>query len=141
MTKTTLTFRARLALLIKHLLAALYDLLLLFSVLFVVTGLVVLLNGGERVGAWLVAPLALLVAGYFYVFFWIKGGQTLGMRAWHIAYFGADGGLPSGRAALLRFAVMVLTLGAGSLWILFDPQGRTLQDKLSGLYCRVIPKR
>ena len=132
--------KARLNLLIKHLLSGLYDGLLLLSVLFVAVGIVVLLNGGERASTLAVIPVVLLVSSYFYVFFWTRGGQTLGMRAWHLAIFDQQGKLPGLPASLIRYAVMLATLGLGVFWILFDSESRTLQDRLAGLHSRLIPK-
>lgn len=133
-------FRHRLNLFFKHMLSGLYDLLLLLSVLFVVVGVVVLINGGERVGTLAVMPVALVVSAYFYVYFWIRGGQTLGMRAWHLAIFTDAGQRPGVYAALTRYALMILSLGLGAFWIFFDGRGRTLQDRVAGLQSRVIPK-
>src|SRR5690554_4263260 len=36
----------------------------------------------------------LLVAFAFFIGFWLKGGQTLGMRAWHIRLIASDGARP-----------------------------------------------
>jgi uncharacterized RDD family membrane protein YckC len=73
----------------------------------------------------------LLVAFAFFAGFWIKGGQTLGMRAWRLRVCSRDGGALSLRQAAIRFAVAILSwlaLGAGFLWSLVDPQRRTWHD-------------
>jgi uncharacterized RDD family membrane protein YckC len=103
--------------------------------------------------AWLLA----LVGGYF-MWCWLRGGQTLAMKAWHLRVTAADGGPLRPVRAIARFAAALLTLGvaAGALVLLhrdasgwlawaalvpgaaslamgfFDAQGRFLHDRLSG---------
>lgn len=80
--------------------------------------------------AWMVA-----VAMGFHIWFWTHGGQTLGMRAWRIRLFSADGKPVSFRQALVRYLVAILSLaalGLGFLWVLFDPQKRAWHDLASG---------
>ncbi|NAW68120.1 RDD family protein [Vibrio sp. V27_P1S3P104] len=63
---------------------------------------------------------------YFFVFFWTRAGQTLGMRAWKIMLRNADGSLISSTQALIRLATSVF--GLGNLIVLIDPQKRSFQD-------------
>jgi len=72
---------------------------------------------------------------------WMRGGMTLGMRAWNVVLL-ADGGRPGWSRCAVRFAVSLLSaaaLGAGFLWSLADPQRRCWHDIVSrtGLYRRV----
>ncbi len=118
--------------------AIFYDTLLLFSAWFVVTALVVWACGGESI-----APgdpvLTTLLAACAYFYFagqWVRGGQTLGMKTWRIRLT-VPGKMtpPSWSAATLRFVVATcsgLLFGLGYLWALWDHEGLTLPDRLSG---------
>lgn len=70
----------------------------------------------------------------FYIFFWVRGGQTLGMRAWRFRLVRRDGqGLTYGDA-LKRLLWAIVTLapaGLGLLWVLIDRDGLSLYDRLS----------
>lgn len=118
--------------------AMFYDALLLFSVWYVATALVVWARGGESV-----APgdpgFTALLAACAYLYFagqWTRGGQTLGMKTWRIRLSVQGGNAPPGWwQASLRFTVAVcsaLALGLGYLWALWDRDGLTLPDRLSG---------
>lgn len=70
------------------------------------------------------------VACFFYVYFWCKGGQTIGMRAWRLKVRNLDGSPISKGQALIR-AVTAL-LGVGNLLVIFDFKNkRALQDYLA----------
>ncbi|MEN8260121.1 MAG: RDD family protein, partial [Pseudomonadota bacterium] len=66
--------------------AIFYDSLLLLSVLFVATALILPFNEGEAFHSnQHYYPLFLLILSLlFFGWFWTHGGQTLGMRAWKI---------------------------------------------------------
>jgi uncharacterized RDD family membrane protein YckC len=122
----------------RRLASAVYDLLLNVAIAMVATFPFLLVFGDATQGwkrhllqAWVVA-----VIGFYYVWFWTRGGQTLPMKTWRIRLVRADGGGPvnPGRAAH-RYALAVLGLaaaGAGFLWALFDPERRFLHDRLAG---------
>ncbi|MDE0097907.1 MAG: RDD family protein [Gammaproteobacteria bacterium] len=84
---------------------------------------------------WRLAYLGCVVYA-FYGWFWVHGGQTLGMRAWRLRLVDAasrpDAYLPVGwKQALLRLAVAWMSwaaLGLGFLWSLWDPERRTWHD-------------
>jgi uncharacterized RDD family membrane protein YckC len=81
----------------------------------------------------------LLVAFAFYGGFWTHGGQTLGMRAWRVRVVREDGGRLTWRDAAIRYAAAILSwlvVGAGFWWSLFDRDGRTWHDRLSGTELR-----
>ena len=69
----------------RRLAALLYDGFLLFSMLLVVTAVMLPFNGGEAFdnNPWYGLVL-LAVISFFYLWFWTHGGQTLGMRAWSL---------------------------------------------------------
>jgi uncharacterized RDD family membrane protein YckC len=122
--------------LLRRLAALCYDALLLVALLATFTLLVILSRGGRAVapGTWWFEGLLCGIAVLFFCWFWVHGGQTLGMRAWRIRVVGLDGsGIGWGRA-LLRFAAALAAaapLGAGFLWSLFDARRRCWHDRLS----------
>lgn len=76
--------------------------------------------------------------------FWIKGGQTTGMRAWRIKVLSADGRPITTTQAALRYlsaGLSWLALGIGFVWMLFDAQGRSWHDRLSGTRLVMIEKK
>lgn len=113
----------------------LYDGLLLLALMIIIT-LLVVLRRGEAVPAGSPAyqlAIAAVAAG-FYLFFWTRRQQTVGMRAWQLVVTRADGGRLSLADAVRRLAASLLSLGAlglGYLWILLDPQGLAWHDRLS----------
>jgi uncharacterized RDD family membrane protein YckC len=137
--------------------ALLYDGFLLTALWFVSAGLFVLLypltglpvvetNGVETASrAWLqglLFPLLILETWGFYAWFWLHGGQTLGMRAWRLELRGADDKAPRPMQTMQRFAAAMLSwalLGLGWLMAAVPPH-RTLHDRLSGTEVLVRPK-
>ncbi len=113
-----------------------YDAFLLLAVLFVATALVLPLSGGEALrpqnpfySTWL-----LLISFFFYAWFWIHGGQTLGMRAWRLQIQRLDGGPIDWWQALLRFMTAIPSwalLGLGYWWLLVDRDKLAWHDRFS----------
>lgn len=96
----------------RRLAASLYDGLLLLAI-WMVGGLVVVILRGEAVPPltwWFELYLVALAFGYF-GWSWVRGGQTLGMRAWRIRVARADGGALEWGPALARFVV------GGAAWL------------------------
>lgn len=121
----------------RRLAALLYDSLLLLGVLFLATALLLPLTGGAAIPAYqpLFQVYLLCVSFGFFTYFWRRGGQTLGMQAWHIRLVNQAGGAISLRQALLRFSIAWLSaaaLGLGFVWALFEPQRRTWHDLAAG---------
>ncbi|MFC5437259.1 RDD family protein [Rhodanobacter umsongensis] len=141
----------------RRLLALVYDLLIVVAIVMVVGLLCQLATGGQLihtagktvVPVWYQLLQALVVMAYF-VSSWRRGGQTVGMRPWHIRVTREDGGTPSMQQALIRALVaaapLVLLmlepvlgmrptlwtlLGVWAGWFavaLFDPRRRALHD-------------
>ena len=133
------------AALLRRLAAMLYDGLLLFGVIF--TGTVVLLpfTNGHAIEPGNPAYQAYLLGlvGLFYGWCWTHGGQTLGMKAWHIRVQTADGQMLSWEQAGLRLLCALLSwlpLGLGFLWALFDRDKKTWHDRLSNTVVVRVPK-
>lgn len=126
--------------LLRRLAAMLYDLLLLGGVLMVAAALVVIPLGATGIDLTRGWPrlafqgYLLVVIGWYYVFFWTAGRQSLGMRAWRTLLLREDGTPPGAADALRRLAFATLTLapaGFGLWWCLFDRDGLTWYDRLS----------
>ncbi len=110
-----------------------YEGVLLFAVAFFAAWLFFFASGGrDATAGWprhaLQLFIAVVFAGYF-LWCWLRGGQTLAMKAWKIRLVGVTPG-----KALLRFALalaLVPTL-VGIVWSLFDPERQFLHDRLAG---------
>ncbi|MCW8194270.1 RDD family protein [Proteobacteria bacterium 005FR1] len=85
--------------------------------------------------------LALIVG--FFTYFWHRGGQTLGMRAWRLRIQQPGGGSLTYTQCLLRCALAFLSMaavGLGYLWCLIDRERQTAHDRLSGTETVTLPK-
>jgi uncharacterized RDD family membrane protein YckC len=94
------------------------------------------------IGAILFVGEVVSAAG-FYIWFWMRTGQTLGMLAWRIKAVSSDGSLMSLKQALLRFVIAwpsFFCFGIGYLWHYLDKHGNTIHDILSGTQVIVVPK-
>lgn len=122
----------------KRIAAWIYDLLgaLAVFILAMVVGLIIInaalwLEDSESVSKSLNAnPLwaVYLIAcvQYFYVWCWVRGGQTLGMRTWRLKLCKPDGQHLTWKEAYIRsFASLG---GLSNIWCLFDKQKRGLHD-------------
>ncbi|MDX1804031.1 MAG: RDD family protein [Alcanivorax sp.] len=143
--------------LVKRLLALIYDGLLILALWFVSAGIFVLvyphtglpqesINGVTRAAPHylhlILLPLLVLEACVFYLGFWLRGGQTLGMRAWRLQVCDYRGGPLRPWQALARVAAAGLSwflMGAGYLLVLMPPH-QTLHDRLSLTATVILPK-
>ena len=110
-----------------------YEAVLLFAVAFFAGWLFYAASGGRDATAGLFRyglQLFILVvfAGYF-LWCWLRGGQTLPMKAWRIRLVDV-----TPRRALLRFlaALFLVPTGISLLWALFDRDRQFLHDRLAG---------
>ena len=116
----------------------LYEALTAFAVAFF-AGAVFLVATGARdatQGA-LRHELQLVVAAAltaYYLFCWLRGGQTLAMKAWRIRLVEV-----TPRKALLRLVLAALLLPLSVLWALFDRDGQFLHDRLAGTRLIYVP--
>ena len=77
------------------------------------------------VDSWSITWVAL-----FFVYFWSRSGQTLGMKAWRLRVQNQDGTLISKKTAAKR--LLPTLLGLGNLVVILDRQNKlSLQDKLT----------
>jgi uncharacterized RDD family membrane protein YckC len=143
--------------LLRRLSALVYDGFLLAALWFVTAGAFVLIyphtglpmaevNGlTTPAQPWLrglLFPLLIFETWFFYAWFWLHGGQTLGMRAWRLEVRALHGRPVTVVHTLQRFLAAILSwllLGAGWLLALVPPY-QTLHDRLSGTETVVRPK-
>lgn len=109
-----------------------YDSLLLTAVFFLITAIAVGLNGGEAIRNPIYLAVLLPIACLFFCWFWMKGGQTLGMQAWKIKLVNEAGGSPTIKASVIRFAIGLLFLPLVLVPAIFDKNKRGLHDRLAG---------
>ncbi|MEA3277838.1 MAG: RDD family protein [Pseudomonadota bacterium] len=138
---------------LRRMAALSYDLVLLFGVLMLAVAIVIIPYGlivGEpfphqETGFRLALQLYLVaLIGGFYGFFWVHGGQTLGMRAWRFRLLREDGTGLQPRDALRRLGwavVSLIPLGAGFLWMLIDRDGLAWHDRMSYTQPVMMKKR
>lgn len=131
--------QARIPGLTRRLAAIAYDLVLLAGLLLLAAALVVvpwieLTQTDFPRGAWWFRLYLLGVIGTYFGYFWMRGGQTLGMSAWRLRLL-RDDGEPVRPADVLRrllwASVALVPAGAGLLWILLDRDGLAWHDRLS----------
>ena len=95
------------------------------------------MNTGWR--KWAYFSYFILVTLWFYLYFWVKAGQTLGMRAWRLLLLSQDGRPVSLTQALLRLVTALGGLGNFWLWLRFG-KGLALQDQLAGTIVVLLTK-
>ncbi len=130
----------------RRMAAVSYDLLVLGGVLMSTSFGVIIARSGAPVPAGSVGfqIFLLLQIAAFFIFFWCRGGQTPGMRAWALRVEMNDGRPLTPKVAALRLMGAILsaaTLGLGFLWILVDPQKRAWHDRLSATRVVRTPRR
>jgi uncharacterized RDD family membrane protein YckC len=115
--------------------ALFYDSILLLGIQFFATLALVPLHGTAFGPHNPLYQLYLLIVAFlFFGGFWTHGGQTLGMRAWKIKLYAADGGTISWRQAGLRFVAALLSLGLLGLGFFaawFDHKRRCWHDRIA----------
>jgi uncharacterized RDD family membrane protein YckC len=107
-----------------------YEAVLLFAVAFFAAWLFFFASGGgdATAGALRSAQQLFILAVFaaYFLWCWLRGGQTLAMRAWGIRLVDV-----TPRKALLRFALLAL-LPVSIVWALFDRDRQFLHDRLAG---------
>ncbi len=123
--------------LMRRFAAMVYDAFLLAAVLFIAGIPLPLIPE-----TWLTSfPVTLAIRGYlllvcflFFAWFWVHGGQTLGMRAWGLRVVSDNNSRITWVQASKRFFSALLSwicAGLGFIWILFSPNNLAWHDRLS----------
>ena len=122
----------------KRVFSIIYDSLAITGIIFSLSLVLVLLNGGyaeENSIAGLIQLLIIILSGpCFYTYFWIANeGQTLGMQAWKIKLISQKKDLTIVLCLLRCFMSVIsfLIFGAGYFLILFHKDNRSLADLLT----------
>jgi uncharacterized RDD family membrane protein YckC len=107
-----------------------YEAVLLFAVAFFAAWLFFFASGArDATSGSLRYVLQLFIAAVFASYFlwcWLRGGQTLAMKAWRIRLVDVTPG-----KAVLRFLLLVL-LPVSIVWALIDRDRQFLHDRLAG---------
>jgi len=117
----------------RRLASMLYEALLLFAVGFFAAWVFLFASGGrDATAGWLRLGLQIFIAAVFAAYFlrcWLRGGQTLAMKAWRIRLVEV-----TPRKAAVRFvlALFLVPTGISVLWALFDRERQFLHDRLAG---------
>jgi len=124
--------------------ALFYDLLVLLGIVFIAALPLPWfdqITGGAVLGLWIKRLYLLTVCFAYFGGFWVKGGQTLGMRAWQLRVIRNSGRALGWGDAVKRFTglcLAVITLGLGFFWMPADTR-HSNWDKLCGIrviWCR-----
>ncbi|HWA39943.1 MAG TPA: RDD family protein [Burkholderiales bacterium] len=117
----------------RRLASMLYEAILLFAVAFFAGWLFFAASGGRDATAGMLRyALQLFILVMFAAYFlwcWLRGGQTLPMKAWKIRLVDV-----SPKKALARFllALLLVPTGISLLWALVDRDRQFLHDRLAG---------
>jgi uncharacterized RDD family membrane protein YckC len=85
----------------------------------------------------------LISASLFYIWFWCRSGQTLGMLAWRLRVQDYQGDLLTPSRAALRLLLAwpsFFLFGLGYLWLVVDKQHDTAHDRFSKTRVVLLPK-
>lgn len=103
-----------------------------------------LLAEGEKANLGLVGFAGMvLVVGFYFCFFWVRSGQTLGMKTWRIKVVDEQGLRLGWQQAALRWCLScpsLLLAGIGYWWAVIDRDNQTLHDLLSKSRTVLLPK-
>ena len=123
---------------LRRLASMLYESILLFAIAFLATWLFQFAAGTLRIEGWRMHVLQLFLLTVFASYFlwcWLRGGQTLAMKTWRIRLVAMNGhGRIAPKAALLRFffALLLVPTTIGIFWALVDRDRQFLHDRLAG---------
>jgi uncharacterized RDD family membrane protein YckC len=115
----------------RRLASMVYEAVLLFAVAFFASWIFFFASGGrDATAGTLRHELQLFILAVFAAYFlwcWLRGGQTLAMKAWGIRLVDV-----TPRKALLRFVLALLLFPVSVAWALLDRDRQFLHDRLAG---------
>jgi len=133
----------------RHLLAMLYDTLLIVPLFMAAAAVwVAVLGPTDNINEpavpaflqWFSWGVILLI---FFGIFWRRAGQTLGMQAWRLKLITESGGSPTWQQVAVRLVVATLSFGAlgmGYFWRYLPPHRGYWHDQLSKTRLVLLPK-
>jgi uncharacterized RDD family membrane protein YckC len=116
--------------------ALLYEALLVFALMFF-SGLTFQGAASGPLSGWPMHVFQLylfLIVGLYFMWCWLRGGQTLPMKTWKLKLETADGRKITPKQALVRYILAWLSLlfaGLGFLWAIVDRDRQFLHDRLA----------
>ena len=115
----------------RRLAAMVYEAFLIFAVAFLAAWIFFFASGArDATSGVLRRELQLFIVAVLAAYFlwcWLRGGQTLAMRAWRIRLVEV-----TPRKALVRFLLAAALLPLSILWALLDRDHQFLHDRLAG---------
>lgn len=75
-----------------------------------------------------------LIIGLYFMWCWLRGGQTLSMKTWKLKLEKAEGGTITQKQALARYILAWFSLlfaGLGFMWAFVDRDRQFLHDRLT----------
>jgi uncharacterized RDD family membrane protein YckC len=138
MTKST-TIKQPYAGLFRRLFAIFYDCFLLIAILFIISAIATAFNHGKAIepGDKLYPLFVVVIFSLSYLYFawfWIHGGQSLGMKTWRIKIQSSNNRNIGWNTATIRFVSAIFSwgfFGLGYLWAFFDKDNRCWHDIIS----------
>lgn len=124
--------------LLRRLASMLYESVLLFAVWFAAVWLFQFAAATLDIAGWrrhLLQAFILAVFALYFLYCWLRGGQTLAMKTWRIRLVAKEGhGRLPPKAALLRFvyALLLVPTTIGIFWAMVDRDRQFLHDRLAG---------
>jgi uncharacterized RDD family membrane protein YckC len=121
----------------RRLACMMYEAMLLFAVGFAATSLFFYASGGlgaSGYGRTLLQLFLITVFAAYFLWCWLRGGQTLAMKTWKIRLVAPGHDRIPPLTALLRFALAVIVVPTGIAlgWALFDRDRQFLHDRIAG---------
>ena len=112
-----------------------YELLTIVAIIFVSTGLFLIIAGDASHGIkrLLLQLFLWLVVGAYFIRCWVKTGQTLAMQAWKLRLVDEQSQLLTMQQAIVRYMLVSLSIaffGMGFLWAIVDKKNQFLHDRL-----------
>ena len=125
--------------LFRRLFAIAYDCFLLIAIMLIVSGIATALNQGKAVepddALYPLLVITIFALSYLYfAWFWIHGGQTLGMKTWRILLISTEDTAIDWKIAAIRYFGAIISWGLftlGFLWSLVDKEKQCWHDMLS----------
>ena len=121
----------------RRLACMLYEAILLFAIGFAASSLFFYASGGLGASGYGRTMLQVFLVAVFAAYFlwcWLRGGQTLAMKTWKIRLVAPGHDRVPPLTALLRFVLALLAVPTGIAlgWALFDRDRQFLHDRLAG---------
>jgi uncharacterized RDD family membrane protein YckC len=120
-----------------------YDALVIIALCFACALLFIAVAGDATHGIkrYLLQLFLWLAVGSYFVWCWLKSGQTLAMHTWHLSLVRVDHkplSVPLASARYVLASLSLLLFGCGFLWAIIDRDRRFLHDRL--LNTRIVER-